>query len=383
MSSGRMADRRTCNSTRLKAVRLIAAIFSLLLLAGCGEGTRAVNSNGGGGQVTASVSNTITVGTAPSAVAVDSGANKVYVADSGTVTGSPGPCTSSGADITVINGATGTTATVPLQATPRAIALNPGSHTAYVAQNLAFGFKANDCNIWEDLATSIDTSTGIQSQIYGAPSLDGHPGLSGIAVDQSTGDIYLTVVTDIFASNSVKVIGSNGATIPVGSGPVGVAVNTTTGKIYVANSGSNNVSVIDGASNAVVATVTDPHAIAPVALAVNATTNTIYVANSQSNNVTVIDGATNSVTATIPVGTSPSGVDIDPQTNFIYVANAGNSQVGEPGNITVIDAATNATSTLTDPNAKNPIAVAVNSTTNKIYVANSGSNNVTVIDGAQ
>ena len=43
---------------------------------------------------------------------------------------------------------------------------------------------------------------------------------------------------------------------------------------------------------------------------------------------------------------------------------------------------TNATVTLTDPNAKNPAAVAVNSVTNKIYVANSGSNNVTMIDGA-
>ncbi len=50
--------------------------------------------------------------------------------------------------------------------------------------------------------------------------------------------------------------------------------------------------------------------------------------------------------------------------------------------MTVINGATNATTTLTDPKALNPVAVAVNSTTNKIYVANSGSNNVTVIDGA-
>ena len=106
------------------------------------------------------------------------------------------------------------------------------------------------------------------------------------------------------------------------------------------------------------------------------------MANSLSNNLTVIDGATDSVTATIPVGTGPFGVAVDPQTNFIYVANAGDSQNGNPGNITVINAATNATNTLADPKAVNPVAVAVNSVTNKIYVANSGSNNVTVIDGA-
>lgn len=169
--------------------------------------------------------------------------------------------------------------------------------------------------------------------------------------------------------------------------PVGVAANATTNKIYVANSGSNDVSVIDGAANSVVATITDPNAVAPVAVAVNPTTNTIYVANSQSNNVTVIDGETDSVTATISVGTSPIGVAVDPQTDFFYIANTGNPQTADPGNITVINGAAKGTQalsqTLTDSNAKNPVAVAVNSTTNKIYVANSGSNNVTVINGAR
>jgi DNA-binding beta-propeller fold protein YncE len=61
---------------------------------------------------------------------------------------------------------------------------------------------------------------------------------------------------------------------------------------------------------------------------------------------------------------------------------SGNSQTGDPGNITVINGATNATATLTDPNAKVPLLLPRNSVTNKIYVANSGSNNVTVIDGA-
>ena len=84
----------------------------------------------------------------------------------------------------------------------------------------------------------------------------------------------------------------------------------------------------------------------------NATTNTIYVANSQSNNLSVIDGATNSVTATIPVGTSPSGVAVESQTNFIYVANAGNSQSGNPGNVTVINGTTNATANAVGPECK-------------------------------
>ncbi|MCJ7992690.1 hypothetical protein MUB15_31740 [Priestia sp. OVS21] len=40
--------------------------------------------------------------------------------------------------------------------------------------------------------------------------------------------------------------------------------------------------------------------------------NRIYVANSSSNNVSVIDGNTNSVIATVPVGTNPRGVGVNP-----------------------------------------------------------------------
>ena len=358
----------------------IAGLLALLLSAGCGGG--ASGSGGGGGPVAASVSGTIAVGTAPSAIAVDSTADTVYVADLGTCSATS--CTFSGAGVTVINVATGTTATVSLDVGPIAIALNPGSHAAYVILTVWGRMKASQsCANYQAFVTSINTTTlAATGTIYTTYTLPPLLGPEGIAVNQSTGDIYLSVPRTVGAHNSIEVLGNNSATIPVGSEPLGVAINADTDKIYVANRDSNNVSVIDGGSNTVVATVTDPNAIAPVAVAVNPTTNTIYVANAGSNNVTVIDGTTGSVTATIPVGTSPSGLDVDSQTNFIYVANAGNPQSGDPGNITVINGATNGTKALSDPNAKNPVAVAVNSVTNKIYVANSGSNNVTVLAGA-
>jgi YVTN family beta-propeller protein len=105
---------------------------------------------------------------------------------------------------------------------------------------------------------------------------------------------------------------------------------------------------------------------------VNPVTNKIYVTNSNSNNVTVIDGATNT-TATVTVGTGPFRVAVNPVTNKIYVTNQGS------GTVTVIDGATNTTSSVTA--GTNPQFVAVNAATNKIYVTNSGSANVTVING--
>ena len=61
-------------------------------------------------------------------------------------------------------------------------------------------------------------------------------------------------------------------------------------------------------------------------MAVNPTTNRIYVANETSNNVSVIDGATNTVVATVTVGVAPSGVAVNPTTNRIYVANCEQQQ---------------------------------------------------------
>ena len=54
---------------------------------------------------------------------------------------------------------------------------------------------------------------------------------------------------------------------------------------------ANSVSVIDGRTNAVAATV--PTDKRPWAVAVNPVTNTIFVANQLTDKVTVIDGRTN------------------------------------------------------------------------------------------
>jgi YVTN family beta-propeller protein len=160
------------------------------------------------------------------------------------------------------------------------------------------------------------------------------------------------------------------AAVTTGSRPFSVAVNPLTNKVYVANAGSNNVTVIDGATNS---TATVAAGTSPQSVAVNPVTNKIYVANQGSNNITVIDGATNN-TATVAAGTSPLSVAVNPLTNKIYVANQGS------GNVTVIDGATNNTAAVTA--GSSPQAVAVNPATNKTYVANRGSGNVTVIDGA-
>ena len=60
----------------------------------------------------------------------------------------------------------------------------------------------------------------------------------------------------------------------------------------------------------------------------------VYVTN-HANNVSVIDTATNNVVATVPVGSLPAGVAVIPDGKHAYVANEGSATVS------VISTATN------------------------------------------
>ena len=158
-----------------------------------------------------------------------------------------------------------------------------------------------------------------------------------------------------------------GATVAVGTDPLAVAVNPVTNKIYVANQGSDNVTVIDGTDNSTTTVAAGAH---PLAVAVNPVTNKIYIPNRATANVTVIDGMDNSTT-TVAAGAYSRAVAVNPVTNKIYVANDGSS------NVTVIDGMDHSTTTVAT--GAEPRAVGVNPVANRVYVANLGSANVTAI----
>ena len=73
---------------------------------------------------------------------------------------------------------------------------------------------------------------------------------------------------------------------------------------------SNNVAVIDVATNNTVATI--QVGSLPDAVAITPDGKHAYVANISSDNISVIDTTTNNVVATIPVGTRPVGVAVTP-----------------------------------------------------------------------
>ena len=141
--------------------------------------------------------------------------------------------------------------------------------------------------------------------------------------------------------------------------------------VYVSNNGSNTVSVINGTSGVVMATI--PVGTGPGGIDVNPNTNMVYVANYNSSNVTVINGMTNAVVTMIPVGVNPQTLTVNPNTNMIYVANY------TGGSVSVINGATNTVvANITVPNAQ---GVDVNASTNTIYVGSANTNSLYVING--
>lgn len=107
--------------------------------------------------------------------------------------------------------------------------------------------------------------------------------------------------------------------ITVGTSPWGIAADPSGRYVYVANSGSNDVSVIDTQSNLVARTIA-PMAAAglPLGVAVNPNGSRIYVTNFIGNMLSVVDVASGLPLAQIPMR-QPRSIAISPSGNFAYV----------------------------------------------------------------
>jgi YVTN family beta-propeller protein len=140
----------------------------------------------------------------------------------------------------------------------------------------------------------------------------------------------------------------------VGSNPVWAAISADGTQVYVANQGSNTISVINIASQTVVATV--PTGSGPSFVTVDRTLNRVYVSNSTDNSVSIYDAAQSpmSLLRTVTVGNSPQSIAVLRDGTRAYVANTGspfvteiNSTGFQTRNINVVDTAATPGATVT------------------------------------
>jgi YVTN family beta-propeller protein len=309
----------------------------------------------------------LSVGPYPLSVKVNPITNKIYVLSLSVGT--------STRDLTVIDGSTSQATQVDVGVVPvvgsvlEPLAVNPVTNMIYVA------------NQGNNSVTIIDGSTNETASV---PTVDG---AYALAVNPATNKIYVPAGYGPSPSSVTVIDGATHATETiktVDSRPaMAVAVNSVTNKIYISEY-DGALTVIDGATNG---TTSVPVGGTIPAIAVNPVTNKIYLTNDAGNSVTVIDGATNGRTA-VPVGAGPVAIAVNPATNTIYVVNCGPLDPGTGycesagSSVTVIDGATNKTTT--EAEGSLPVAVSVNHATGAAYVANNdaagyGGGNVTVI----
>ncbi|HEY3361485.1 MAG TPA: TIR domain-containing protein [Methanosarcina sp.] len=259
---------------------------------------------------------TVPVGDRPLGVAVSPEGTKVYV-----VNGLSN-------NVSVINAFTNTVTTSVTVENPFAVVITPDGNYAYVTSA-------------ENIVSVINTLTDI---ITATIRVGNRP--FGVAVSPDGKKVYVAN----YGSNTVSVIDTATNTvltaINVGNCPYGISVATDGTKVYVANSvstsatgggknaignnGPGSVTVIDTATNTVIAMV--EVGVMPTEVAVTPDSKKVYVSNLASNTVSVIDTATNTVSATVPVGSSPYGIEVAPDGTRTYV-------VGSP--VSIIDVATN------------------------------------------
>ena len=154
-----------------------------------------------------------------------------------------------------------------------------------------------------------------------------------INFDDSTVEAPDTVVYDpatqvVYAVDQTNFVNGGGAVtvvqglsvltnLYVGTLANAAVLDPTNGYLYVTDSGTSYVSVINAAGTATIANITV--GTAPTALAYDPADGYVYVANEMSANVSILSGT--SVVGSLPAGSRPVSVAYDPLDQDIYVAN--------------------------------------------------------------
>jgi YVTN family beta-propeller protein len=184
----------------------------------------------------------------------------------------------------------------------------------------------------------------------------------------NSGSNYVSVV-DRFENRVVGVIG-------VGKNPTGLALSKEQERLYVLNSRSNSISIIDTSQDFVRDRIQFASGIEPIEMAMvpysdRRNHGKLYITNQGSNDVTVIDTFMKSQIKNIQVGNTPIGVSANPLRQEVYVANSGSNS------ISIIDSTTD---TVKATVSVDRMPVDVVTVKDSIYVLNSGSDSITILD---
>jgi YVTN family beta-propeller protein len=254
---------------------------------------------------------TIPVDTLPYEIAVDAKTNRVYAAGCNFFTGA-------GSMVVVIDGNTNQVITN--------ISLNQscGLGTQGIAAN-QFTNRVYVSDYDDSQEVVIDGAT---NQILTRVDLAGRAPL-GVTVNLRTNQVWVVIDgpdghMDVIDGHSNTLID----TVTVASVFLGdVAINPFTQRAYITSTSSPaGVYVLDTSTRQVITSV--PFGSLDNAVDVDLLSNRVFVSDGQGNQVGVIDGSTNTLVATVPLrGSFPAGIAANPVTKRVYVSDFNSAQV--------------------------------------------------------
>ncbi len=242
---------------------------------------------------------------------------------------------------------------------------------------------------------------------------------SGVAVDPTTGNVFVAdtdnnTIREITPAGVVTTFAGSGTagsadgtgTAAQFDGPSGVAVDPTTGNVFVADTGNNKIRKItpagvvttlagSGTAGSADGTGASARFSFPYGVAVDPTTSNVFVADKGNNEIREITPA-GVVTTLAGSGTAgsvdgpgtvarfdlPSGVAVDPTTGNVFVADTENQKIREitPAGVVTTLAGSgtpgSADGTGTAAQFYYPYGVAVDPTTGTVFVADTYNNKI-------
>jgi YVTN family beta-propeller protein len=148
---------------------------------------------------------------------------------------------------------------------------------------------------------------------------------------------HMLVVTPDEAKLYVANIGSGTCTVierqsgavkslPTGAGAEGIDVSPDGREVWVTNRSANTVSIVDVATDSVVASL-DPQGKFPIRAKFTPDGKQVWVSCAQSNRVSVFDAKTREMLGAVDVGAVPVGIQMAPDGKHAYVANTNDNLV--------------------------------------------------------
>lgn len=222
---------------------------------------------------------------------------------------------------------------------------------------------------------TLDLTNGTNTQGTFFPEAGLSP--EAVAIDNETGTAYVASSNSQVAVVNESTLSvtdwiSLGVTLPGGAyNGVGMAIDPLSDQLFVADSNTGEVSVINTTSNTYSSTLLS--GFDPDAVVFDSAANRMFVLFSGSDNVSVINATTDSVVGSFDTGVAPVSGAYDPANGDLYVSEWGQDQVAVYNASTF--ALVGSAGTGIDPDG-----VAFDPSNGDMYVANWGSNNVTVLD---